>query len=394
MKLTISSKELLLAVIRVAGAATDKKLGFYSLKAQNNHQGGGILIVSATDASLDIYSEHPCELEEPGEGHVLCEKFIETVRQLPNGTTALSSTDNLLTISLNSEEHFVKIRLPLISEYIWIPKQELPEMVSFQLPAAQLMYMISQVVFNLAPDPTLPYAELGYLHQVSPGVLRLVATDTMKLSYCDIHCDLPEQFLIQGICLSKKALNVLSKVCDQGYNQIRFGFCSSQKVCRLQVPGYDVFVRPSHVAYPYYTKLIPTDTDPPILLNKDVLISMIKRATISIDYTKIITFHFTHNTLTITSQDFEQSTGLEGKETLAIQYDRPELVFGINSETLLHILSHVLSAEVGLSIKHRRAPLVIFSSIEPGDCMARHVMAPIAESSAKSNAASVSSSEL
>lgn len=381
MKLTISSKELLLAITRVSGASTDKKLGFYSLKAENNPKGGATLSISATDASLDIYSEHPCKLEEPGEGHVLCEKFIETVRQLPDGEVSLLAAENLLTICLDTQEHFVKIRLPLINEYVWIPKQELPEVLNCQLPAAQLTYMISQVVFNLAPEPTMPYAELGYLHQVSPGVLRLVATDTMKLSYCDIHCELPEQLLIQGICLTKKALNALSKICEQGYTQIGFSYCSSQKVCRVQVPGYDVFVRPSHVAYPYYTKLIPTDIDPPILLDKDILISMIKRATISIDYTKVITLHFSHNTLTITSQDIEQSTGLEGKETLAIQYERKELVFGINSETLLNILSHILSANVGLSIKHPRAPLVVYGGTEPGDCMARHVMAPIADSS-------------
>ena len=379
MRLTIPSKHLLIAIGRVQNTYTDKKLGFYSFKSEINQDKDSVFKIAATDAYLDIYSEHPCEVETSGECHILCDKFVETIRQLPSGEVELACEDSYLVIRMNETSHFVEIKLPLIRDYIWIPKQELSSTVNCQIPSAQLYYMISQVVFNLINDPLVPYAEMGFLHQPSPNVLRLVATDTIKLSYCDIHCELPDNFLIQGICLSKHALNAIIKVCEQGDALVNFAFCETQKVCRVQIDGYDVYVRPSHVAYPYYTKLIPKEMAPPIILNKEVLIGMIKRAAISVDFSKIVTLNFTHNTMTLTSYDEKSASGLEGKETLMVDYDREPLTFGINSDTMLNILSHVTSSEIGFSIKHQRAALVVYGATEPGDCISRHILAPIAQ---------------
>lgn len=377
MQLSLSSHELTLAVQRLSGGGSDKKFAYYSLKAEINDNNSS-LIIASTEASLDIYSEHNCSVQQAGQCHILCHKFIETVRQLPKGQVQLTCEEKFLVISMQETHHSVEIKLPIIEGYVWVEKQQLDSVVSSPISSAQLSYMISQVVFNLIPDPTLSYADLGYLHQTSVGVLRLVATDTFKLSYCDIHTDLPENFLTGGVCLSKKALNMMTKVCEQQESMVLFRVSDSQKVCHLKVSGYDVFVRASYMNYPHYTQLIPQTIPPPLIFDKEVLIGMIKRAAISVDYSKIVTFQFVNNTMTIIAYDEKSKSGLEGVETLAIEYSQDPLSFGINSDALLNTLSHIMSSHIALSIKNDRSPLVLYGATEPGDCVARHVMAPVA----------------
>ena len=376
MRLIIPSEELSLAISRVQSTVTEKKLAYLSLKAITHETTGGSLKVASTDASLDIYSEHLCSVQQAGECHVIAKVFVEHIRQLPKGNVGLSVEDKDLALRMQEQSHYVELKVPLIQEYFWIAEQELPHVVRCEIGSAQLSYMISQVAFTLGHDPAVPYAEYGYLEQPIPQVLRLVGTDTVRLSYADTAVVAPADFLSRGICLSKKALGAMLRVCEQGAPTIEMMISADQTVCRLKISGYDVYVRTNHAAYPDCRKLIPKHISEPIVLDKENLIGMIKRTLLSTDRSNTIRLSFAANTFTLSAKN---DGGSQGKETISLSYDRPPLVFGLNGEFFLNILSHILSSHVALSIKDENSYLVIYGASEPGDCLSRHVIAPIVD---------------
>ncbi|MCY4381459.1 MAG: hypothetical protein OXC40_07840 [Proteobacteria bacterium] len=375
MRLIISSNKLNVAVQRIHFAVADKKMAFVSLKASKgeNEDDQSKVTIASTDSSLDIYSEHACDVQGNGECHVLAKLFMDMIRQLPDGEVGLSLEGRFLVIRTQEKTHFV-MKIPIITEYVWIPEQPLIDSDTFDLQSAQVLYMISQLLFSLLPDLTYRFADLGFLHQPSPRVLRLVATDTIKLSYSDIHCELPENVLTEGVCFSRKALTAIAKVCEQGASKIQFSLSKDRTVCHVKTEGYDVYVRTTHASYPDYTGLMPTKIFEPIIIDREMMIGMIKRVMLSADQTKILSFHFEEGIFTLSAHDTS-----DGRETAPIDYQRKPMTFGLNGELLTTILGHIMSTHISISFGGKGAPLVLYGTNEPGDCLARHIMAPISE---------------
>lgn len=327
VRITITSEEILSAIHRLQVVVSEKKMAFISLKTDRSDQ-KELLKMSATDASLDVYTSHPCGIQGEGECHMNAQKFIEIIKQLPPGEVGLSLESNTLVVRMCEKSRLV-IKIPVIAGYVWIPEQTFVTSGHYHISSSQLEYMISQVVICLYSDPTYRFSDLAYLHQPQPNVLRMVATDVVKLSYSEIHGKLPGGFLQKGVCLSKKAITAILKMCECGAEKIEFTISENQKICHFHLPGYDIFVRTVHAAYPDYSFLMPQEIFDPIILDRAMLISMLKRIMLSMDKSKILSLYFTEGEFELSAHN---DTGAEGKEVLAAKFSRDPLRFGMNAE--------------------------------------------------------------
>src|SRR5690606_5916528 len=152
--------------------------------------------------------------------------------------------------------------------------------------------------------------------KADPDKLRLVGTDGFRLSYCDLQLDLPEDFLKQGICLSKRTLLELKRMCQEGYENIRLSISADQTTLLASVQNYKLFSRLSAVKYPNYKGVLPTANLNPVKLSRQTLQSMTRRVLLAADKTHALRLHFDDHSLTLSSKNLGSS---EGKESLDLR---------------------------------------------------------------------------
>ena len=118
--------------------------------------------------------------------------------------------------------------------------------------------MIEQVQFCVAQDSPRNYGSVASYTSPTVRACRLVGTDGFRLSYCEVETAMPDGFLDNGVCLSKRALSELQRMCDEGFEKIRLSIADDETTLVAEVPDYQIFVRLSAVKYPNYMGVLPT----------------------------------------------------------------------------------------------------------------------------------------
>ena len=219
MKVIVDKSSLSTATARSQGAVSEKNLAHIGLRAYD-----GKLQLTAADRILVIYNAISSEVIEPGEVFVPARLFSDVVRELPDGVVKMEKTSQYLVIKAGENDEFV-MKLPRIEEKKF---QEAPVIDSdncARIPSEKLRYIIEQVQFCVAHESPRNYGAVGFLHRPKKDVLRLVGTDGYRLSYSEIEMDLPEHFLFSGLCLSKRALSELHRMCNDAFlfGDLKFG---------------------------------------------------------------------------------------------------------------------------------------------------------------------------
>lgn len=107
--------------------------------------------------------------------------------------------------------------------------------------------MVSQVLFCLGMDQSQGYSGVAYLHSVKVGqrgksVLRIVASDGYRLSYCESDSLGLE---LSGVCLTKKASLELLHLADSGDSSFEIGLSKSRELLIAKI-------RPLNVIFIFY----------------------------------------------------------------------------------------------------------------------------------------------
>jgi len=66
----------------------------------------------------------------------------------------------------------------------------------------------------------------------------VVGTDGFRLSFCELAAPMPDSFLPNGVCLSKRALTELQRMCGEGFETIKVAIAADETTLVAQVPDY------------------------------------------------------------------------------------------------------------------------------------------------------------
>ena len=372
MKVTINKSELNIATTRSQGAVSEKNLAHIGLKATENR-----LHISVADRVLVIYSSIDCQTIEPGEAFVPARLFSDVVRQLPDGPVKLESVDKYVLLVAGESEEF-SMKLPRIEDRFWKDPPTISSQNTANLPTASLLYMIDQVQFCVAHESPRNYGAVGFFHKPTKETLRLVGTDGYRLSFSEMQLNLPEQFLVNGVCLSKRALTELQRMCSEGFETVDVCISDDQTTLVAQVPDYQIFVRLSAVKYPNYEGVLPRGDLTPVMVSRPHIQSVTKRVLLASDKTRALQLCFSESSLTLRSRTLGSS---ESKESIAISdYQAGDRELAINGKFLTDVFSTISSDEVSLNFRSEDDPIVLVPSKEPEACHSKHVLVPIRES--------------
>lgn len=371
MKLKIKKEQLSLATTRSQGAISDRTLAYIGLKAAEDR-----LQIFVADRVLVVYSDHEAEVLTPGTAFVPARLFADVVRELPEGHVEIEASSQFLVITAGTQREFV-IKLPLIDDKDWKDAPVVDSENFGELPCSKLHYVIDQVQFCVAQESPRNYGSVGYIHKPSSNTLRLVGTDGFRLSYSELTVELPKEFLEAGVCLSKRALNELQRMCSEGFESIKVSISDDKSILAAIAPGYQIYVRLSSVKYPNYLGVLPKDHLTPVQVSRPYLQSVTKRVMLAADKTRALRLSFNENSLTLKSRTLGSS---EGQESIQLEdYQGGYRELAVNGKFLSDVFSTITSDEVILNVKSEGDPIVVVPNNEPQDCSSMHVLVPIRE---------------
>jgi DNA polymerase-3 subunit beta len=373
MKIQTDKHELHRATLRLQGTLVERSLANIALKAQLDH-----LVMSSADLVLSAFCSLPCEVMEPGEASVPAKIFSEVVRELPDGIVHIEKSGSYLKISAGPSEQFL-MKIPLIDNVQWVEKPKIKIREEGNLPSLEFAYMMDQVQFCVSQDSPRNFGTVAYLHQSEAKTWRLVGSDGFRLSYCQKSQDgLSASFLDEGICITKRTLGELGKMCKEGFDSLHLAVAEDRSTLVAEIPNFQIFVRLSSVKYPSYQSVITNKSKFETKIERKLLLEGVRRTMLAADKSRSICLNFREHELEIVSKTLGSS---EGREILALDSFSGEIALSINGKYLQDVVSNSTSESLLLKFSGEDAPMVILAIGEPYGCQSLHLFLPIKESS-------------
>ena len=372
MHVKIEKNQLSLATNRSQGAISERNLAQLGFKALAER-----LYIVSSDRVIAIYNQIDCQVLEEGLIYVPARLFSDVVRELPEGLVEIRAEEKFIEITAGEKREF-SMKLPRLDLRLWQEPPILEVCSEATLPTEKLAYVIDQVQFCVIPDSPRNYGSVGFLHRPKAEMLRLVGTDGYRLSYAEVEVILPEAFLKSGVCLSKRALQELHRMCSEGFETITLAVSEDQTTLEARLPGYQLFVKLSAVRYPNYYGVLPRSSLSAVKVQRPYLQNVTKRVLLASDKTRALQLCFSDYSLTLRSRTQGSS---EGQESIALaDYVDGERELAINGKFLSDVFSTMSSDEVTINFGSDEDPIVLVPFTEPTSCHSMHVLVPIKES--------------
>lgn len=233
---------------------------------------GDRLTITGSDLDLTI----TVQIEVGGQGDgvaVLPAKLaVDIVRSLPEGKVSFETTDS--DARIEAERSQFSVRLIPAEEF---PKLSSPDSEPVRLPADLLSEALRQVVPAASTDDARPILT-GVLLAAEGDGLRLVATDSYRLSVRDLPGHGGVLAEDQSVLVPSRALNELIKLLDDDATDVavRLG----ERDASFEVGDTLLTTRLIEGEFPNYRSLIPSGHPNRLTVSRQGLLEAVKRVRI------------------------------------------------------------------------------------------------------------------
>src|SRR5918992_103649 len=305
----------------------------------------------ATDLEIQISTR--CEVGKgAGEQNltVSARKLQDILRSLPDGVdVTLDAQNNRLQVRAG------KSRFNLQT----LPAADFPILGDAGAPLAKvrlaqkaLRELLLLVQFSMAQQDIRYYLN-GMLLVLDGDTMRVVATDGHRLSYAS--GTVPKQDEKREVILPRKAVLELGRLLSDGdepvdielyANQVKFRFGAIELATKI-IDG----------KFPDYVRVIPTNYQKHIALDRMLLLQALQRAAIlSNEKFRGVRWMLTGNSLRISCTNNEQE---EAQEELEIDYSGEALDVGFNITYLLDVLNNVGSEQIDCAFGDANSSMLV-----------------------------------
>ena len=325
---------------------------------------------TATDLEVEISTSADIGIgEESALVTVSARKFLEVLRALPSGGIVDITLEDSKLLIVCGRSRFSLQTLPgedfppVDQPDSWRENSNPSELEStFSLPQKTLKRLFNMVSFAMAKQDIRYYLN-GILLVVEPGVVRAVATDGHRLAHLSEAIETPvsdEQQLI----LPAKTVIELQRLLDDSDEPVYISLHQDTKHSQIRFAFGDIVLVSKLIEgrFPDYKRVIPSDYDRHLPINRQEFQSNLQRARILVANDRLhgIKLNFNDNQLKIYSNNQEQE---EATNSLAIDYPFDPLEIGFNVNYLLDVLSVIKDEEISVSIKPVAGSSVIINLV-------------------------------
>jgi len=299
------------------------------------------LFLRATDLEQTILIKIDITSSLEGKLAIPVKTLLEITQEIP---------DENLNISINPENK-VEIKTDF-GNYSIMGKtaNEFPEMPSVENPVIikmeknELNEIIQDTLYATSRDE-MKISLQGVCINVDGKQITSVATDGFRLVK-RVSKTKEENTYNGQVIIPTKFLTILqSHLTD---NNLKLILCSNH--IQIDNGNTTLVSRIIREKYPDYESIIPSDNDKIAVINKNDLLSAVKRVSIfSNRTTRQIALTFENNKAIITTEDPENITS--GHEELICEYKEESITIGFNANYLKEMLNHQSTEEVFIKLK-------------------------------------------
>ena len=303
---------------------------------------GKRLQLTGTDLEVSILTTLEVDGQTPGSVTIPAKKIYDIVRELPEVPLQLE-VDERFRATLASDKGQYRIVGQSSDEYPQIAAGQAESTLTYGLP--RFLKMVETTQFAVSLDE-LRTTLMGVLLELREQELRMVATDGHRLvRYSDLSFRNKDRAL--QVIVPTKALHLLARNSDR-HDTVELAIGENHIVFRT--PATTIFSKLINGQFPNYERVIPTDNDQELIVEREALISAVRRVSLFANQTtQQVRFSLSKNSLSVQAED--EQVGGDAKETLPVVFKGSKMEIGYNSAYLLEILRHLETPEVLFVLK-------------------------------------------
>ncbi len=310
----------------------------------------GKVHMAATDLDVGIsLTFPPTTIDEEGSITVPSKRFVDIVRDLPDGEINITVRKNN-SISIESQKCFFKI--------MGLPKEEFPklpklhEKESITLNQQLLKNMLNLTSFAVSHDETR-YILNGVLFVAKGKNIRFVATDGRRLALIEKEFELPQGFE-KKVIIPIKAIQELTRgLGDEGVVKIIFG----ENQISFQFDNIVLISRLIEGEFPDYEQVIPKEGKGRINIDREKFLWAAKRvAILTSPDSQSIKLDLFKDKLIFSKNSPDMG---EAKEEIDIEHKGQEFSVGFNPQYLIDVLKNIKDQDISLELTGPESPGII-----------------------------------
>lgn len=353
MELTVGKaelqKELQLCQGVVEKRSTIPILSNVLLKAAD-----GRLQIAATDLDVTILSSCAARVTTPGGVTIEAKRLFDVIRSLPDDDVHMTMQENNSMLIESGTAKFRLLGLPA-EDYPTLPSVNVAE--GFTIPLGELKTMVAKVKFAITHEETR-FQLNGALLKVQPNKMEMVATDGHRMALINFPSAITGAKGKKGsdltILIPRKALDEILRLEGGEEGNVRFGVSENQLF--FEAGDRRLLARMIDVNFPNYMEVISRDNDRRVLVDRERLLSTIKRISlVANERTRAVRFDFAPGKLTVSSTNPELG---DARETVPIDYAGQPFFVGLNAAYVMDFLSATDTPSVSLDLKDENSQCI------------------------------------
>ncbi len=354
MKFIVSSGELQKALQTVSGVISTSQsrpiLENYLFDVAEN-----TLTITASDGETTLVTSIEVKSDDAGKIAVpakIFQDFVKTYGEQPLTLSVKKNEEGVGKIlEILDEKDSFAVALDEEEDYPDLPEFDAAQSIS--IPSGVLSEALANTLFATSNDSLRPVMT-GVLFQFKEDETNFVATDSHRLvvyNRTDVKSTEAMEFI-----MPKKPLNIFKNILadanedvliDFSDNMAKFSFGKNIWICRL-IDG----------KYPNYSAVIPKENPNVLTINRSLLLSSIKRASImSNKSTNQIRFKLSGNLLHLHAEDTEFANKADMQ--VPCEYNGEDINIGFSSKFLSEMLNVISSDDITLKMSQPNRPGII-----------------------------------
>ena len=364
MKIKILRDDLLHPLQQIIGAVEKRQtlpaLVNVLIKSYDNY-----FTLTTTDLEIELVSTVNQMMDEPGDITVPAKKLLDICKAL--------SSDAELSIEVNGDKALIRSGRNRFS-LSTLPASDFPALdnissvYEFSIPQNLLKTLIDRTSFAMAQQDVRYYLN-GLMMEVASGVIRAVATDGHRLSFCEkqIDADLADN---KQVIIPRKGISELQRLLSDTDDEIKIVLGNNHIQCNL--PNQRFTSKLIDGRFPDYKRVMPDATGNNMIVDRDALKQALIRASIlSNEKYRGIRMIMDNNLLKLQAQNPDQE---EADVELEIHYDGLPIEMGINVNYMIDVLNTSSKETVQGFIKNANSSCLL---IFPDEAEAKYVIMPM-----------------
>ena len=354
MKFIVASGELQKALQIVSGVISSSQsrpiLENFLFELDNE-----ILKITASDGETTLITSVGVKSDESGKIAVPAKMFQEVIKSFGDQPLTFSVKESesgeggLLEILDEKDNYFVA--LDNAEDYPELPEFDAAQKVT--IASGVLADALSNTLFATSNDSLRPVMT-GVLFQFSDKETNFVSTDSHRLVVYK-RTDIVHPETLEFI-MPKKPLSIFKNILNNSNedvviefsdNMAKFTFGNNIWICRL-IDG----------KYPNYNAVIPKENPNVLTINRSLLLSSIRRASImSNKSTNQVRFKLSGNVLHLHAEDTEYANKADMQ--IPCDYNGDDINIGFSSKFLTEMLSVLASDDITMKMSQPNRPGIV-----------------------------------